>query len=466
MRDGHNKSNTSLWATHALTPAGWRDNVLICWDSSGVITSVEPGIKQSDTAFPVEFLVPGMVNIHSHAFQRGFAGLSEYRHQAEDSFWSWRQLMYEFANGMTLEQFEVVATFLYREMLAAGYTSVCEFHYLHHQVDGTPFPDPAAMSRCLIRAADKSGIGLTLLPVFYQYSGFGRAKPIPRQNRFIHDVETMLALWEELYKALKGSCHCLGIAPHSLRAVDLSDFKTLLANILKVDPDLPVHMHIAEQQKEVDDCLEFYGKRPVEWLMEQQVVNSHWCLIHATHMTEDEYRLAAQSGAIIGLCPSTEANLGDGIFNLKLWHELNGQWGIGSDSNTMINPAEELMILEYSQRLRFKRRNVYIRENCKEVGQSLYLDSVRAGARAAGRKVFGIEPGQYADFVSLDGSHPAIFGLEPHKVLAGHIFSSSRTNTVNGVWTRGKLRKPLDGYDAIEEVKNFSIIRRTLQSNS
>ena len=309
-----------LFAADALLPTGWARNVLIAWDGAGRIAQVTPGATAPagvpTAAGPV---IPGMPNLHSHAFQRAFAGLTEYRGQAEDSFWSWRNLMYRFAARITPESLEAIATWLYIEMLEAGYTSVCEFHYVHHDTDGRPYADDATLSLALLRAARTSGIAITLLPVLYQTSGFGAKPPRAVQARFIRSTDNMLSLLERLAPAAQAQGAVLGLAPHSLRAVPPDSLAAAVQGLTALNPQAPIHIHIAEQTQEVDDCIAWSGQRPVQWLLNHAPVDERWCLVHATHMTPDEYAGAARTGAVAGICPTTEANLGDGIFDMPMW---------------------------------------------------------------------------------------------------------------------------------------------------
>ena len=411
------------------------------WDAQGrldeVATGQPPDPRLPRAAGPV---LPGMPNLHSHAFQRALAGLTEVRGREDDSFWSWRDLMYRFAARLTPAQLEAIATALYVEMLEAGYTAVCEFHYLHHQPDGRPHPEAAEMSLALLRAARSAGIGLTLLPVLYQSSGFGDQPPRPEQARFIHRTDDLLALLQALRPACAAQGARLGLAPHSLRAVPPEALRDAVAGLHAMDPTAPVHIHVAEQQAEVQACLAWSGQRPVAWLLDHAPVDARWCLVHATHMDADEHRRAAASGAVAGLCPSTEANLGDGVFNLPDWQAHGGSWGIGSDSHVAVDPAEDLMLLEYSQRLVAGRRNVAATAAQPAVATWLWQQAVAGGARAAARPVAGLAVGQQADLVVLDPDHPALAGLEPDRMLAGHIFASSRSRAIESVWCGGRCR--------------------------
>jgi len=429
----------SLFAQHALLPDGWARDVLLQWDEKGQWRAIErqhrPAADVPRAPGPV---LPGMPNLHSHAFQRALAGLTEYRSHAQDSFWSWRTLMYRFAAQLSPAQMEAIATGLFVEMLEAGFTSVCEFHYLHHDDQGQPYADPADMSVSLLRAAQRTGIGLTLLPVLYQTSGFGAAAPTAGQSRFIHSTEAMLRLLERLRPLCQAQSARLGLAPHSLRAVTPESLREVLAGLDAIDSTAPVHIHIAEQTAEVEACLAWSGQRPVAWLLDHAPVNQRWCLVHATHMDTHEVQRAALAGAVAGLCPTTEANLGDGIFEFKTWQGHHGAWGIGSDSHIAVHPAEDLMMLEYSQRLALRQRNVAADEAQPDVAQALWHGAVAGGAQAAGRAVAGLSVGQLADFIVLDASHPNLAGLSPERMLASHVFASSRSSAIAQVWSSGQ----------------------------
>lgn len=429
-----------LFAKHALLPTGWATDVQIAWNEQGIIEQVTTGTPNTVGLESVEHLIPGMPNLHSHAFQRAFSGLTEYRSSQQDSFWSWRKLMYAFASRISPEQLEAVATWLYAEMLEAGYTSVCEFHYVHHQPDGQSYANAATLSQSLLNAAKNTGIGITLLPVCYQASGFGGLPPNEGQKRFINATPDMLKLLEQLQPLCKAQDARLGVAPHSLRAITPSNLQELVTGLRRIDNTAPIHIHIAEQVKEVEDCIAWSGQRPVAWLMDHIDVNAHWCLVHATHMDNHEYKQAAASGAVVGICPTTEANLGDGIFDFPQWRTHQGNWGIGSDSHATVSAAEELFMLEYSQRLNLRQRNVGASEAFPEVASNLYLQAVKGGAQASGRAIGGIATGQRADFVELDKDNVAIAKLPAEKILSGHVFGSSRTTAINRVWAQGQLR--------------------------
>jgi formimidoylglutamate deiminase len=436
----------NLFAPSALLPSGWSQNVLLTWSDEGQITQVQPNTSAppKDVVVAAGPLTPGMPNLHSHAFQRALAGLTEYRGQnvgaTQDSFWSWRTLMYRFAAKLGPDQLEAIALALYVEMLEAGYTAVCEFHYVHHDLDGHPYADDATLALALLRAAKRAGIGLTLLPVLYQTSGFGSLPPNEGQRRFIRATDSMLRLLERLKPLCDSQAARLGLAPHSLRAVPPDALREALAGLDAIDALAPVHIHIAEQTGEVDACIAWSGQRPVAWLLDHVPVNQRWCLIHATHMDAQEYARAAASGAVAGLCPTTEANLGDGIFDLPTWQAGAGGWGIGSDSHICVNAAEELMLLEYSQRLATRQRNVAATATQPQVASAMTLAAVQGGAQAAGRAIGGIAVGQQADFVALDAQHLSLQGLTAPDMLSAHVFASHRSSAIDAVWVSGQQR--------------------------
>ena len=432
----------SLFAAHALLPTGWARDVLLSWNEQGFLTDVKTQcVCPADTLQAAGPVLPGMPNLHSHAFQRAFGGLTEYRGAAQDSFWSWRSLMYRFAAAITPDQLEAIATGLYVEMLEAGYTSVCEFHYVHHDHDGRPYADDMALSMCLLRASARAGIGLTLLPVLYQTSGFGASPPSEGQRRFIRSTDNMLALLQKLKPLCEAQGARLGLAPHSLRAVPPDSLREALDGLQAMDAKAPVHIHIAEQTAEVDACLAWSGQRPVEWLLDHAPVDARWCLVHATHMGAEEGMRAARTGAVAGLCPSTEANLGDGIFDAASWLQGGGRWGVGSDSHACVNAAEELMLLEYSQRLATRQRNVLATAEQPSVATAMTLAAVAGGAQASARPVAGLAAGQQADLLVLDAQHLLLRDLpSPEAMLSAHVFASHRQSALLQVWVGGRLR--------------------------
>ncbi len=419
---------TRLHAAAALLAEGWRRNVRLTL-AGGRIASIETDVAPDAHDERHAVLLPAMPNLHSHAFQRAMAGLAEVRGPASDSFWSWRTVMYKFALSMTPDHVEAVAAKLYMEMLEAGFCRVGEFHYLHHDKDGSPYANIAEMAERIGAASAEAGIGLTLLPVFYAHSGFGGAAPIEGQRRFINSTDRFAELWEgcrQVTGRLAGAE--LGLAPHSLRAVTPEE----LSVAIELAGDRPIHIHVAEQVKEVEDCLAWSGARPVQWLLDHAPVDERWCLIHATHMTEDETRLTARSGAIAGLCPITEANLGDGTFSAPLFLSEGGRYGIGSDSNILISISEELRQLEYSERLALRARNV-IATTGGSTGQALF-DHALAGGGAALKAPSGLVAGNYADILSLDKS--AVPYLSEDRLIDHWVFAGGVA--VDSVWALGR----------------------------
>ncbi len=440
MNDPSSSPSGALFAENALLPAGWARDVLLQWNAAGQLTAVTPGAQRGTAPLAPGPVIPGMPNLHSHAFQRAFAGLTEYRATGQESFWSWRNLMYRFAARITPESLEAIATWLYVEMLEAGYTAVCEFHYVHHDQDGTPYADDATLAHALLRAARTAGIGLTLLPVLYQTSGFGGNAPRETQARFIRSTDNMLSLLERLSPAIQALGGVLGLAPHSLRAVPPDSLAAAVEGLTALSPQAPIHIHIAEQTQEVDDCIAWSGQRPVEWLLQHAPVDARWCLVHATHMTSQEYADAARTGAVAGICPTTEANLGDGLFDMPLWLQHGGRWGVGSDSHACVNAAEELLMLEYGQRLARRQRNVLASATQPQVATAMTLQAVQGGAQAAGRAVAGLAVGQQADLVALDAGHVALAGLPADSMLGAHVFGSHRTSALHSLWVGGTQR--------------------------
>jgi formimidoylglutamate deiminase len=374
-----------------------------------------------------------MVNLHSHAFQRAMAGLAERAGSSEDSFWTWRELMYRFAGRITPEQMEAVAAQLQVECLRHGYTSICEFHYVQRDPDGELYANPAETALRIAAAARQSGIGLTLLPVMYSYAGFGDQPLKPGQQRFRTDPELVLRIVEALAPQ-RGPQLEVGAAPHSLRAVSGSQLRELVAGL---PAGRPLHIHVAEQQLEVRQCLEATGSRPVDYLMDRVEVDGRWCLVHATHLSEGEVAALAASGAVAGLCPTTEANLGDGLFPLTPYLAAGGVFGIGSDSHVSRSPVEELRWLEYGQRLVRQQRNIAVDEACRDVGTYLWRQALHGGARASGRAVGSLAPGRRADLLVLDSAHPDLDGADAGEVLGRFLFSGN-DNLVRDVLAGGQ----------------------------
>jgi formimidoylglutamate deiminase len=346
------------------------------------------------------------------------AGLAERQSNPEDSFWTWRELMYRFAGRITPDAMRAVATQLYVEMLEAGYTSVCEFHYLHHQPDGRPYDDPAEMSHALIAAARDAGIRLTLLPVLYMSGGFDGRPLSERQRRFGHSLDAYLSLLQSL-RARQDPMLTVGIALHSLRAVPEAALREVLAAV--GGDALPIHIHIAEQIGEVQDCLALRGARPVEWLLANAEVDARWTLVHATHLEPAEVQGIVRSGATVAICPTTEANLGDGLFPLGDFLKAGGDWGIGSDSHVSVSPVEELRWLEYGQRLATRHRNIAVSADQTSTGELLYTQALHGGLRACGQGARAA-----GDFLVLDAQAPALAGATPHDLLDRLVFAGNR----------------------------------------
>ena len=409
----------------ALLPDGWASDVLLSCDGAGRILLVAPGTPCPPEADRLAgAAIPGMPNLHSHAHQRAIAGLTERAgpglgQAGEDSFWTWRDAMYRLVAHLDPDAFQAVATQLYVEMLRAGYTHVAEFHYLHHAPDGRPYADPAELSHRCIAAAAAAGIGLTLLPVLYCASGFGGAPPTEAQRRFAHTPDGFLSLLQRLPPP--GPMLGFGVAPHSLRAVP----PDALAALLAAAPDGPVHIHVAEQPAEVRDCLAHTGQRPVAWLLDHAPVDARWCIVHATHMDPAETAALAATGAIAGLCPTTEANLGDGIPPAAAFQAAGGRFGIGSDSHVSVSPFEELRWLEYAQRLVLKRRTVLAGGHGRSTGRTLWDAAARAGATACGYAGGMIAPGARADLVMLDTDHPLLAARHGDTLLDSATFSGN-----------------------------------------
>ncbi|MSP45498.1 MAG: formimidoylglutamate deiminase, partial [Xanthobacteraceae bacterium] len=395
---------SALHVRDALLPDGWARDVRI-EITDAAIRSIATSVASSPGDERHAIAVPGVASVHSHAFQRGMAGLAEVRGSTADTFWTWRDTMYRFALSMTPEDVEAVALQLYCEMLEAGFTRVGEFHYLHHDRDGTPYANIAEVAARIVSAAGQSGIGLTLLPSFYAHATFGGSSPHAGQRRFICDVDQFARLIEASTKVLDtlpGAT--IGVAPHSLRAVTPSELTAIVALAKKG----PVHIHVAEQEKEVEDCIAWCGQRPVEWLLANAPVDERWCLIHATHMADTETTAVTKTGAVVGLCPVTEASLGDGTFPARTFLNSKGRFGIGTDSNVLIGVADELRQLEYGQRLALRERNVFAADADISTGRTLLEAAVRGGAHALAQPTSGLAEGARADIVTLDANHPSL----------------------------------------------------------
>jgi formiminoglutamate deiminase len=430
---GEEVTMTVLWAERALLPAGWAEGVRVEVGVDGRIAAVAPGAAPQGEQ--IALLLPAMANVHSHAFQRAMAGLSEARGpHPRDTFWTWRQIMYRFLDHLTPDDVEAIASLVQMEMLEAGYATNVEFHYLHHRPGGAAYDNIAEMSERIAAAARRTGIGLTLLPVHYQFGGVDRRPLGPGQQRFGTDPDDFVRLLD----AAEATLHHLspdagiGVAPHSLRAVS----PEALALCATLRPGRPLHMHLAEQVPEVKEVEAAYGRRPVEWLLDRHAPDRRWTLIHLTHMTEDETRRLAGTGAVAGLCPITESSLGDGIFNGTVWRDAGGRLGFGSDSNIRVALGEELRTLEYSQRLRDTARAI-LAEPGRSTGRVLYEAGLDGGATAAGRESGAIREGLWADLCAVARANPVMAGRDGDAMLDSLIFAGG-DGLVSDVWAAGR----------------------------
>jgi len=419
-----------LFFETALLREGWARHVTVRVGDDGLIAAVEADSAPAPDARRESVGLPGMANLHSHAFQRGMAGLAERAGTSDDSFWTWREVMYHFLDRLSPDDVETIASQLQVEMLEAGFTVVGEFHYLHNDVDGRPYANPAELAERIVAAAAATGIGLTMLPVLYQHGTFGGAPPSPGQRRFIMTPDAVLTLAGGLAAQHPGLV--VGMAPHSLRAVTPASLREVVAGT----GDGPLHIHAAEQVKEVEDCLAWSGRRPVRWLLDEVGLDERWCLIHCTHLDDGEVRDLAASGAVAGLCPVTEANLGDGIFRGTDYRAAGGRFGVGSDSHIRVDLADELRSLEYSQRLRDRLRNRLAAPGTS-VGRTLFAAAAAGGAQALQQPTGVIAPGMRADIVTLDPSHPALAGKGGDDLLDGWLFAAGRS-PVASVYAGGR----------------------------
>jgi formimidoylglutamate deiminase len=443
----------SFFARRLWDGEQWHFNTRAVWQAEGKEITLHSTPKPEAGEPAYDWVIPGISNVHSHAFQWGFAGLAEYTREGADNFWSWREAMYRFARRLNPEQHAAIARYLYILMLQAGYTAVGEFHYLHHQPDGTPYDDPAEMSLQLVEVAAETGIHLTLLPVFYAHSNFGGLPPTEGQKRFIHSGEGYLRLLERLNAETrqKNSVN-LGVAPHSLRAVSPDLLTELLAALPLLGYEgCPVHMHVAEQVKEVEDCLAWCGQRPAEWLSNHAPLDERWCFIHATHVTATEAAAMAKAGVVAGLCPTTEGNLGDGIFPAVEFMKQGGRYAIGTDSHVTLNPFEEARMLEYVQRLALRERNV-MQGEAPSTGVALLSGMIRNGKQALG---LGRDAAR-ADFIALEPVSPTAELATADNLLERLVFTPGAFR-VKDVYASGR-RVVENGRHALESVARQSAL--------
>lgn len=422
-----------LWFEDALLAEGWARGVRLTIEA-GRITAIERDVPRAagDEAHGVA--VPGLANVHSHAFQRGMAGLAERRGPEHDDFWTWREVMYRFLDKLMPDDVEAITAQAFAEMLSAGFTRVGEFHYLHNDVDGRAYVNPGELTDRIVAARDATGIGLTLLPVFYAHGGFGGAPAKPGQRRFLSDPDEFARLVENGRSILRTSADAVvGIAPHSLRAVTPEE----LAAILPLAAGGPVHIHAAEQVGEVADCIAWSGARPVRWLLDHAPVDAGWCLIHATHLDAAETAGLASSGAVAGVCPITEANLGDGVFPARSYLGQGGRFAVGTDSNILIDAGGELRALEYAQRLEARSRNLLAPREGVSVGAALFAGALSGGAQALGAHAGELQVGAVADIVALNPEHPALLERHGDDLLDAWVFAAGR-EAVAAVWRGGE----------------------------
>lgn len=428
-----------LFFSDILLPKGWATSVRVSTARDGSIERVTLGSNADGCEHVTGIAVAGVPNLHSHAFQRAMAGLAERGSERGDSFWGWRERMYAFLERLEPEDVEAVAAQLQIELLRNGYTSVAEFHYLRNAADGSTYADPVEMARRILTAAESTGIGLTLLPVLYRTGDFGGAPTAHGQRRFVATVEELLGDISTLSAEGEGIPGLrLGLALHSLRAVSPEDLELAVSNLRAMDDSAPIHIHVAEQVREVEACVVATGARPVEWLLGHAEVDERWCAIHATHMTPEETRALAATGTVVGLCPTTEANLGDGIFPFGDYAAARGAWGVGTDSHVSVSPVADLRMLEYSQRLAARERTIGAGQRERSTGRALLEGAWAGGAQACGQNVGAIAVGARADIVVLDSEHPSLAGRYGDDLLDSWIFSGEQTPVrhvmVGGAW--------------------------------
>ncbi|HEY5808124.1 MAG TPA: formimidoylglutamate deiminase [Povalibacter sp.] len=419
----------------AWLPEGWKNDVVIGIDDAGNIDSLVAGDRSTQALSVAGAAIPGMPNVHSHAFQRAMAGLAEHRSTAQDSFWTWRETMYALAGRITPELLNVIAAQLYVEMLKAGYTTVCEFHYLHRQAQAAA-TNEMTMSQAVLDAAAATGIGMTLLPTLYQTSGFGGAAPTLRQQQFVCGVDSFVQLIDQLQRECVSPQAAIGAAIHSLRAVPAAALQDVLRALASRNP-AALHIHIAEQEREVEECVQHTGRRPIEWLLEHAVIDQRWCLVHATHASSQELDAIAGRGAVVALCPTTEANLGDGRFALEEFIAAGGAIAIGSDSHISVSAVEELRWLEYQARLRRGQRNVFASASSDSTGAALWRLACAGGAQASGRAVGALQEGRRADIVVLDLDSPVLIGRTDDAIMDTFVFAG-QPNPVRDVMVGGR----------------------------
>lgn len=433
----HSFAMPHLFFDVALLPGGWARDVRVHVDAAGWIGSVETDTTPRGARHVRGVALPGVPNVHSHSFQRAMAGLTERGSPTGDNFWTWRERMYAFLGMLEPEHVEAVTEQLFVEMIERGFTSVAEFHYLRNARSGHAYDDPVEMARRVLAAAETTGMGLTILPTLYRASDFGGKPPVEGQRRFVASVEDLVGDVAVLGAEAPASTVRVGLALHSLRAVAPGDLAVAVEAARAMDPSIPIHIHVAEQTREVEACVAWSGARPVRWLLDHAPVDEHWCLVHATHLDEHEVTALAASKAVAGLCPTTEANLGDGVFPLSDYQAGGGRWAVGTDSHVGRSPNGELRALEYAQRLTTRTRNVAAGPRARSTGRTLFEQACRSGALASGRRIGALGPGWRADVVVLDDAHPSLVGRTEDDVLDSWLFSGDE-NPVSDVFVGGE----------------------------
>lgn len=454
-----------IFAPQAMLPEGWSRDVVVEIGDDGDITSVRGNQNPAGMESTGGPVIPGMADVHSHAFQRAMAGFAERMGSPEDSFWTWREVMYSFLRQLTPEHLYAIAAQVYCEKLKNGYTAVAEFHYVHNAPDGKPYADRAELAHRHLIAAQQTGIAITLLPSLYAYANFREEPLTPAQKRFAITPGATLDMVSTLKKQIGENPDIrFGVAPHSLRAVSPAMLKDLVDGLKAIDRKAPVHIHLAEQVREVNDCLSWCEQRPVEWLLSNMPVDSRWCLVHCTHVSQSEAEKVAASGATVGLCPTTEGNLGDGIFPFPRFREKGGRWGIGGDTHVSQTPVEELRWLEYVQRLTMRRRNIAASPSQPSVGATLWREAAAGGAQALARPMGTIAPGARADLVVLDPEHINLVGRSGDGLLDAFIFAGSgqmvKHVMVGGRWIVRDGRHP----DEAAIAARYSRVQKQLYS--
>ncbi len=455
-----------IYCEQALLPSGWASSVTLDISNEGNISAVHTQSAIPDSAERKSIVIPALASTHSHAFQRAMAGLCEQQLNPKDTFWTWRETMYRFANAINPDDLQAIAAQLYVEMLKAGFAQVGEFHYVHHQPGGQPYDNIAQMADSVVSAAEISGIGVTLLPVLYATAGFDAATLSEQQSRFGNSEAQFLELHARIQERTKATPNTrCGAAMHSLRAVPPDMLRSITDELRQQDGEAPIHIHISEQLAEVTACEEARGARPVQWLANNLDLDKSWCLVHATHINDEEINQITQSGASVSLCPTTEANLGDGLFPLQEFLRSGGKFSVGSDSNVSVSPVEELRLLEYGQRLNGQVRNVAADATTPSTGEALLQGASVGGASGLGQAASGLSVGARADLLVLDTEHPALCG-SPQEFLIDSWLFAGNTNAVSDVMSAGVWQIEAGKHENEEAIANeFRRVQKKLRNS-